>query len=34
MLWIAIAAGSILFTLFLFFRLRDLVKKIGREVFY
>jgi hypothetical protein len=34
MLWIAIAAGSILLALFLFFRLRDLAKKIGREVFF
>jgi hypothetical protein len=34
MLWIAIAASLILIALFLCFRLRDLAKKIEREIFF
>jgi hypothetical protein len=34
MLWIAIAASLILFGLFLYFRFRNVVKKIERDIFF
>jgi hypothetical protein len=34
MLWIAIAASLIFFGLFLYFRLRNVVKKIERDIFF
>jgi hypothetical protein len=34
MLWIAIAASLILLGLFLYFRFRDVVKKIERDIFF
>jgi hypothetical protein len=34
MLWIAIAASVILFGLFLHFRLRNVVKRIERDIFF
>jgi len=34
MLWIAIAASLILVALFLYFRFRDMAKKIERDLFF
>jgi hypothetical protein len=34
MLWIAIAASLIFFGLFLYFRFRNVVKKIERDIFF
>jgi len=34
MFWIAIAASLILLGLFLYFRFRDMVKKIERDIFF